>query len=62
MSLYAQGLTTGKVIDCGDGMFHNANTQTIVRLKKETDDLYFLINEKGRIVADVQQDLEATRD
>ena len=37
MSLYAQGLTTGKVIDCGDGMFHNANTQTIVRLKKETD-------------------------
>jgi septal ring factor EnvC (AmiA/AmiB activator) len=43
-------------------MKHDANTQAIVRLKKETDDLSFLINEKGRIVADVQQDLGATRD
>ena len=43
-------------------MKHDANTQAIVRLKKETDDLSFLINEKGRIVTDVQQDLEATRD
>ena len=43
-------------------MKHDANTQAIVRLKKETDDLSFLMNEKGRVVADVQQDLGATRD
>jgi septal ring factor EnvC (AmiA/AmiB activator) len=34
----------------------------IVGLKKELDDLRFLLNEKGRVVADVQQDLGATRD
>ena len=43
-------------------MKHDANTQAIVRLKKECDDLSFLLNEKGRVVADVQQDLGATRD
>jgi hypothetical protein len=43
-------------------MKHDANTQAIVRLKKECDDLSFLMNEKGRVVADVQQDLGATRD
>jgi chromosome segregation ATPase len=43
-------------------MKHDANTQAIVRLKKETDDLSFLMNEKGRVVVDVQQDLGATRD
>lgn len=43
-------------------MKHDANTQAIVRLKKECDDLSFLMNEKGRVCADVQQDLGATRD
>jgi septal ring factor EnvC (AmiA/AmiB activator) len=31
-------------------------------LKKELDDLRFLLNEKGRVVADTQQDLGGTRD
>ena len=43
-------------------MKHDANTQAIARLKKECDDLSFLLAEKGRVVADVQQDLGATRD
>jgi hypothetical protein len=43
-------------------MKHDANTQAIIRLKKECDDLNFLLAEKGRVVADVQQDLGATRD
>jgi hypothetical protein len=43
-------------------MKHDSNTKDIVRLKKETDDLSFLINEKSRVVADVQQDLGATSD
>ena len=43
-------------------MKHDSNTVAIVGLKKELDDLRFLLNEKGRVVADVQQDLGATRD
>jgi len=43
-------------------MKHDSNTVAIVGLKKEMDDLRFLLNEKGRIVGDVQQDLGATRD
>ena len=34
----------------------------MVGLKKELDDLRFLLNEKGRVVSDVQGDLSATRD
>ncbi len=43
-------------------MKHDSNTVAIVGLKKEMDDLRFLLNEKGRVVGDVQQDLGATRD
>ncbi len=43
-------------------MKHDSNTVAVVGLKKELDDLRFLLNEKGRVVADVQQDLGATRD
>ena len=41
---------------------HDSNQVSIVGLKKEMDDLRFLLNEKSRIVGDVQQDLGATRD
>ena len=41
---------------------HDSNQVTIVGLKKEMDDLRFLLNEKSRVVGDVQQELGATRD
>jgi hypothetical protein len=41
---------------------HDSNTIAAAGLKKELDDLRFLLNEKGRVVADTQQDLGATRD
>ncbi len=43
-------------------MKHDSNQVSIVGLKKELDDLRFLLNEKGRVVSDVQGDLSATRD
>ena len=52
-----------KVVQDGEFRYkHDSNTVAIVGLKKELDDLRFLLNEKGRIVGDVQQDLGATRD
>ena len=41
---------------------HDSNQVGIVGLKKEMDDLRFLLNEKSRVVGDVTQDLGATRD
>lgn len=41
---------------------HDSNSIAAAGLKKELDDLRFLLNEKGRVVADTQQDLGATRD
>jgi hypothetical protein len=43
-------------------MKHDGNSVTVIGLKKECDDLRFLLNEKGRIVSDVLQDLGGTRD
>ena len=43
-------------------MKHDSNQVSLVGLKKEMDDLRFLLNEKSRVVGDVQQDLGATRD
>ena len=43
-------------------MKHDSNQVAIVGLKKEMDDLRFLLNEKSRVVGDVQADLGATRD
>lgn len=43
-------------------MKHDSNQGAIVGLKKELDDLRFLLNEKSRVVNDVQQDLGATRE
>jgi chromosome segregation ATPase len=43
-------------------MKHDSNQVGIVGLKKEMDDLRFLLNEKSRVVGDAQQDLAATRD
>ena len=34
-------------------MKHDSNQVSIVGLKKELDDLRFLLNEKGRVVSDV---------
>jgi len=41
---------------------HDSNQVAIVSMKKEMDDLRFLLNDKSRQVGDVQADLGATRD
>jgi septal ring factor EnvC (AmiA/AmiB activator) len=43
-------------------MKHDSNQVSVIGLKKEMDDLRFLLNEKSRVVGDVQGDLGATRD
>lgn len=43
-------------------MKHDSNQVAVIGLKKEMDDLRFLLNEKSRVVGDVQQDLGVTRD
>lgn len=41
---------------------HDSNQVSIIGLKKEMDDLRFLLNEKSRVFADVQVELGATRE
>lgn len=41
---------------------HDANAMGVHQLKKEIDDLRFLLNEKNRGNNDLQQDIAATRD
>ena len=41
---------------------HDSNQVGIVGLKKELDDLRFLLGEKSRVVGDLTQDIGATRD
>ena len=41
---------------------HDSNSHSIVSLKKEVDDLRFLLNEKNRHNNDIQVDLASNRD
>jgi hypothetical protein len=43
-------------------MKHDSNQVSIIGLKKEMDDLRFLLNEKTRVFGDVQGELSITRE
>ncbi|CDW75674.1 UNKNOWN [Stylonychia lemnae] len=60
---FIQKLTTTQLLQDNDFRGkHEGNAMSIMALKKEIDDLRFLLNEKSRVNNDYQQEIAANRD